>query len=157
CISKVNVCGVLPVHASAAEISDLTQPCSVSPCLRGEIAFDFVQRTASAAAEAHVQKSCAEIHSASLGMPPAGPDARTPALFFGGDFLILPPEALDASGRVHQLLLAGKERMAVGADLKVYVALVGGTCGKGVSACAVHAHFFILGMNSCLHLPLDLS
>jgi hypothetical protein len=64
---------------------------------------------------------------------------------------ILPAEALHASGGIHQLLLAGKERVAVRADFQVDGALVGGPGGKCVSACAVHAHFFIFGMDRCLH------
>jgi hypothetical protein len=64
---------------------------------------------------------------------------------------VLPAEALNASGGVHQFLLAGKERVAIRADFQVNGALVGGPGGKCVSACAVHAHFFILGMDRCLH------
>jgi hypothetical protein len=64
---------------------------------------------------------------------------------------VLPAEALHSSGGVHQLLLAGKKRVAIRADFQVNGALVGGPGGKCVSACAVHAHFFILGMDRCLH------
>jgi hypothetical protein len=34
---------------------------------------------------------------------------------------------------------------------------VGGPGGKRVSACAMHAHFIVSGMNRCLHLLLNLS
>ena len=43
----------------------------------------------------------------------------------GVGFGVLAAEALDATGGVHQLLLAGKERVAGGADFHVDIALVG--------------------------------
>src|SRR5215470_9424563 len=61
-----------------------------------------------------------------------------------GGFFVLPAETLNASGGVHQLLLAREKRVAIGADFQVDVALVGGAGGKRVSACTVHAHFFVL-------------
>jgi len=36
--------------------------------------------------------------------------------FFGPDFLVLPLELIDSPGGIDQLLLAGKERMAVSAN-----------------------------------------
>src|SRR5204863_1199521 len=60
-------------------------------------------------------------------------------------------ETLHAAGRIHQLLLAGKERMAARADFYVDVALVGGTGGESTAAGAMHAHFVVRGMNGCLH------
>src|SRR5712672_1921267 len=67
---------------------------------------------------------------------------------------VLAAEALDASGSIHQLLLAGKERVAVRADFQVNGALVGGPGYKCVSACAVHFCFFVLRMDCWLHCPL---
>src|SRR5437763_10342285 len=47
---------------------------------------------------------------------------------------ILAGETLHPAGRIHQLLLSGKEGMATGADLHADVAPVRGTCGGVVSA-----------------------
>src|SRR6266403_2030784 len=65
---------------------------------------------------------------------------------------VLAPEALDAAGRVHELLLAGKERMASGADFHADVALVGGAGNKRVTAGAMDPNFVVAGMNSCFHV-----
>src|SRR3954471_20280590 len=59
-------------------------------------------------------------------------------------------EALHATTRVDQLLLAGVERMAVGADLHVHVAL-GGTRNELVPAGAAHGGLCVLGMDVGLH------
>ena len=56
-------------------------------------------------------------------------------------------EALHAAGRVHQALLAGKERVAYRADFHVNVALVGRTGLKVVSAGALDSHRGVVGMN----------
>jgi len=51
---------------------------------------------------------------------------RTPKLLLSCFRLcIFPAEALYAAGGVHELLLARKERMAIGANFYVDVALVG--------------------------------
>src|SRR5256885_2248412 len=60
-------------------------------------------------------------------------------------------EALDATAGVDQLLLAGVERMARGADLDVQLGLRG-TRRERVPAAAVHGREHILGMDSGLHL-----
>jgi len=65
---------------------------------------------------------------------------------------VLAAEALYAAGGVHELLLAGKEGMAGGADFYADVALVGGAGGKCVSAGAMHADLAVAGMNGCLHV-----
>jgi len=72
---------------------------------------------------------------------------RWRSVFFG----VLAAEALHPSGGVHQLLLTGKERMATGADFYADVSLMGRPGHKRVAACAVHAHFMVRGMDSCLH------
>jgi len=66
-------------------------------------------------------------------------------------FGILAAEALHATGSIDQFLLAGKERMTVGADLHMDVTLVRRTGRKAIAARAENAHFMICGMNRCLH------
>ena len=61
-------------------------------------------------------------------------------------------EALDAAGGIHELLLAGKERMAGGANFYADVALMGGTGYKGIAASAMHADFTIVRMSRCFHI-----
>jgi len=76
-------------------------------------------------------------------------------------FLILLGEAVDAAFRVHQLLLAGEERMAGGADFHAHVALVGGARLEGVSARADDVDFVVSGVNTGLHfvtgIPFEIS
>src|SRR3954447_4100764 len=74
-----------------------------------------------------------------LGRGLAAPGARDPAL-----------EPLDAAAGVDQLLPARVERMAVGADLHVDLAL-GRTGRELVAAGAAHVRFGVLGMDSLLH------
>src|SRR6266404_3424236 len=59
-------------------------------------------------------------------------------------------EALEASTRVDELLLAGVERVAGRADLDVQLGLRG-TRGERVPAAAVHGGEDVLGMNLGLH------
>src|ERR1035437_9009283 len=69
---------------------------------------------------------------------------------FGGVALgVLAAEALDAAGRIHELLLAGKERVAGGADFYADVALMSGTGDECVAAGAMHADLTIVGMDGC--------
>ena len=63
---------------------------------------------------------------------------------------ILATEALHATGGVDHLLLAGKERVAVGADFHVNIALMGGAGLKAMTTGAYHADCFVVGMNSLL-------
>src|SRR5271157_4661376 len=69
----------------------------------------------------------------------------------GVGFRVLAAEALDAARSVHQLLFAGEEGVAGGADFHVDGALVGRTGHKGVTARAMHAHFVVSRMDGCLH------
>jgi hypothetical protein len=62
---------------------------------------------------------------------------------------VLAAEALDASRGVDQLLLAGKEGVASGADFDVDVALVGGAGLEARAAGAHNAHFVVVRVNSC--------
>jgi hypothetical protein len=64
---------------------------------------------------------------------------------------VLAAEALDASGGIDQLLLAGEKRVAIRADFEVNIALMGGSGGKRVPAGAHHADFVICGMNLLFH------
>src|SRR5579872_823367 len=64
---------------------------------------------------------------------------------------VLPAETLHAAGGVHELLLAGEERMAIGADFYVDVTLVSRARSKVVAARAHDADFVVSGMNGCFH------
>jgi ubiquinone/menaquinone biosynthesis C-methylase UbiE len=66
-------------------------------------------------------------------------------------FSVFAAEPLDAAGGIDQLLLAGKEGVAVRADFYVDVAPVRGTGSKCVAARAMHAHLMVCRMNRCLH------
>jgi hypothetical protein len=69
-----------------------------------------------------------------------------------GGIGILFREAFDAAGGVNELLLAGEERMAIGADFDIQlVALDGRTGGEIVAAGAVHRDGVIVGMNTGFH------
>ena len=60
---------------------------------------------------------------------------------------ILAAEPLDASCCIHQALLPGKERVAIGANFHVNVTLVGRSGLKIVSAGAFNRHRGVIGMN----------
>src|SRR6266404_840937 len=71
---------------------------------------------------------------------------------FGGGVGVLLGEALDATGGVNQLLLAGEEGMAVRADFHAqHVALDGRASLKRVAASAVHRNGMIVGVNTGFH------
>jgi hypothetical protein len=74
-----------------------------------------------------------------------------PLFLLRADFGVFAAEAFDAACGVHQLLLAGKEGMAIRADFYVDVAPVCGTGNECAATGAVYAHFMVCGMNSCLH------
>src|SRR5438128_1935639 len=82
------------------------------------------------------------------------PIAAAMSLAAAGAAGLLQPalEALDAAARVHQLLLARVERVAVRADLDVQLRLRG-TRGERVPAGAVHGRHDVLGMDVGLHAP----
>jgi hypothetical protein len=63
---------------------------------------------------------------------------------------VLAAEALDAARGIDQLLLAGEERVAVGADFRVDVAFVRGARAEGIATRAHNANFVIVRMNSLL-------
>ena len=62
-------------------------------------------------------------------------------------------EAVYASGSVHKLLLARKERVALGADFHLQVILARGAGLKLVAAGAVYVDFVVFGMDSLFHFP----
>ena len=59
-------------------------------------------------------------------------------------------ETIDTSTGVNQLLLAGIERVALGADLNTDL-LLSGTTGKSVTAVAANGCLFVVGMDAFLH------
>src|SRR5580692_7455791 len=65
---------------------------------------------------------------------------------------VLAAEALHATGGVHQLLLARKEGVAIGADFYVDVSLMGRTGAKAMAARAHDADFVVSGMYGCFHV-----
>ena len=65
--------------------------------------------------------------------------------------LVLAVEALDTASGVEYLLLAREERVAVGADFNVNVALVRAAGQKVMTASALHADFVIGRVSLCLH------
>ena len=65
---------------------------------------------------------------------------------------VLPLKSFHATGTVHELLLAGEERMAVRADFQMDdVTLVGRARLEGVAASACYRNVVILRMNLFLH------
>jgi hypothetical protein len=61
-------------------------------------------------------------------------------------------ELVDASGRVHHFLLAGVERMAGRAHVKVYFVLTAGRAGhESVAAAADHFYVRIVWMDIRFH------
>src|SRR6059058_4944609 len=83
--------------------------------------------------------------------PPTGCDMRLAAARAAG-LLEAALEALDTAARVHQLLLARVERVALAADLDVQLRL-GGTRLERVPAGAVHVREDVLGVDVGLHAP----
>jgi len=64
------------------------------------------------------------------------------------------PEALDATRRIDETLLAREERMALRADVRVNLGL-GGTSLERIAAGALHSRRMILGMDIGFHANLD--
>ena len=71
---------------------------------------------------------------------------------FGGGVGVFLGEAFNAAGGVDELLFAGEERMAIGADFDVqHVALDGRTGSEIVAAGAVHRDGVIVGVDTGFH------
>src|SRR5215213_3846425 len=62
-------------------------------------------------------------------------------------------EAINASGGVHKLLLARKERVAFRADFHVKLVLARRACGKSIAAGALHLDVAVVRVNSLFHFP----
>jgi vancomycin permeability regulator SanA len=72
---------------------------------------------------------------------------------FGGvAFRVFAAEAFYAAGGVHELLLAGKEGMAGGADFNADIALMRRARYKCVPAGAMNADLAVVRMDSCFHV-----
>jgi hypothetical protein len=69
-------------------------------------------------------------------------------------FFVFAAETFHTACGIDQFLLAGEERMAIGADFQADFAFVGRPCGELVAARAVYVRLVICGMNSWLHWPL---
>lgn len=76
---------------------------------------------------------------------------RSRRLFLAPGGFVFLLEPVDPSGRIDQLLSAGKERVAGGADFHADVAFVRGSRFKGMSAGADDVNFVVCGVNTCLH------
>ena len=74
-------------------------------------------------------------------------------LFLFELLLVLAHELVDATGSIDQFDLAGKERMAVGANFNADI-LLGRTCLKSIAAGAPYGCPVILGMDSLFHVYL---
>ena len=72
-----------------------------------------------------------------------------PHLLFGSHAVAL-LEAIHTAAGVHQLLLAGKERVALGADFNAQL-LLGRARHEGIAAHAGNGRLLILRMNAFLH------
>ena len=66
-------------------------------------------------------------------------------------------EAIDASGRVHELLLASKKWVASRANFHMQVAFFGRTSLKRFPASAGNRDFAVCGMNFWFHCSLNLT
>jgi len=89
--------------------------------------------------------------------------SRTPKLLLGGCGLasfdfgsgvgVLLGEALDAAGGVNQLLLAGEEGVAIGADFDVQLFALDGRASLEIMAAgAVHRDGVIVGVDTGFHV-----
>src|ERR1700730_1797685 len=65
---------------------------------------------------------------------------------------ILLRESLNAPRGIDQLLLAGKEGMAVRADFNAqHIALYSRACWKSIAASTMHGHLMVVGVNTGFH------
>jgi hypothetical protein len=68
---------------------------------------------------------------------------------------VLAAEAFYTASRVHELLLAGEEWMAGGADFHVNIAFMRRTSRKLITTGTQYLDLIVSGMNSCLHVWLN--
>jgi hypothetical protein len=71
-------------------------------------------------------------------------------------FAVLLTEALNATGSIDDLLLAGIKRMAAGADFNVKRLAIGRACLELVATTAGYVDFNVVGVNAFFHLILPL-
>ena len=60
-------------------------------------------------------------------------------------------ELIHSTAGVNELLLTGKEGVALGADFNSHLTALGRTGGNSLTACTLDYDFLIVGMDSCLH------
>ena len=60
-------------------------------------------------------------------------------------------ELVNSTAGINELLLTGKEGMALGANFNSHLAALGGLGRNGFTACALDDALFVLRMDSCLH------
>ena len=60
-------------------------------------------------------------------------------------------ELVNSTAGVNELLLTGKEGMALRANFNSHLAALGGLGRNGFTACALDDALFVLRMDSCLH------
>ena len=63
-------------------------------------------------------------------------------------------ELVNTSAGIYQLLLAGKERMALGANINTQLAVsvsLYRACSEGLTASAANLYFLVIGMDSSFH------
>src|SRR4030066_1540642 len=77
---------------------------------------------------------------------------RTAAPLLFHAHAVLLAEFVDTAAAVHDLLLAGEERVAVRADFHAQVGAQGGAGDEAVAAGAGSLDFFILGMDAVFHV-----
>src|SRR4030065_889628 len=77
---------------------------------------------------------------------------RTAAPFLFHAHAVLLAEFVDTAAAVHDLLLAGKERVAQRAHFDAQIFAQGGAGDEAVAAGAGHFDFFILGMDAVFHV-----
>ena len=76
---------------------------------------------------------------------------------FGGGFLAIAlVEAIDASGGIDQLLLAGKERVASGTNFDVQVTFLSRASLERLAAGAGNCYLDVFWMDSWFHLTLPI-
>ena len=124
--------------------------CRHESCLTGRAAGDRIVPK--------LAHSCDILSRIGHQKAPAGARARGDSWFLFRSRLgclaglfVLAAEALDASGCIDQLLFAGKERVAVGANLQVDIALVGRSGSKTIPAGTHHADLVVCGMDVGFH------
>jgi hypothetical protein len=61
-------------------------------------------------------------------------------------------ELVNSTASINKLLLTGKEGMALGANINSQLTALGRTSYNALTTCALHYDFFVIRMDSGLHL-----